>query len=673
MAKKKKGKVVQMLNPENYIRQKARNLPIYECRVNKDWEESGLAHITVARKHSNGNITMGMYLVDLKCLGVKDTVFKFNISEPEYRDLLDNTEKAMETEPVSYTLAHNIIFAGIEFADDYGFKPHKDFTSVAQYILEEDNDDVELIEIECGEDDKPVYIRGPLDSEKRANQIIAQLERAAGPGNYEVVLQSEEDFMDDGSWGDDKSWLDDDVDEIEEKYENLSTVEKVDLIEKMLTQIKDISDVQSEELAYLVNSVINSYLDFDLLNSISEELIDKLLEYEITDEYSDELLGIEPDSNINREKWEEQFSELYYLTTDKPKSAAKKIKKLQKNMPDNPALAFLDLMVEQAQKSPKYEKKLMYYHKQYPHYPLIKLLKPPFDLLNEENASAMDFFKREPEIYFAKRKSINHIELFHYLFALILIASSEKNITLVEVVDMIKDEIDIPDEDDFVLTEMINISKINFLLSLNDEVQNTPQKGNNRHEEAETFQFKIQLNGIKKPPVWRRINVPSNYSFYELHMIIQEAFGWWNSHLFQFSKNGFESKTVITEIYEDHDPGFTEQLEAAGVKLSDVFKFEKQKFIYIYDFGDSWEHTITLEKILPEKSRDPSLLAGKGKCPPEDCGGVWGYEGFKEIMADKKHPEYAEYAEWCGLEDGEEWDPNEFDIEKRRSAIRQLF
>ena len=195
MAKKKKGKVVQMLSPANYIRQKARNLPIYECRVNNDWEESGLAHITVARKHTNGNITMGVYLVDLKLLGVKDAFYKFNIDESEYMELTQQIKNKMNTDTAPYTLVHNIIFAGIEYADDYGFKPHNDFTSVAQFILEEDNDDVELIDIECGKNDKPLYVRGPYETEAKANQIIAQLEREAGPGNYEVVWQPEEGFM----------------------------------------------------------------------------------------------------------------------------------------------------------------------------------------------------------------------------------------------------------------------------------------------------------------------------------------------------------------------------------------------------------------------------------------------------------------------------------------------
>jgi hypothetical protein len=190
MAKKNKAKVIQMLSPENYIRQKARTLPIFECLVNNDWEESGLANITVARQHTNGNLTLGIYLVDLKCLGIKDAFYRFNISESDYREILGKMEENMELESVSYTLAHNIVFAGIEFAEEYGLKPHKDF-GVAKYILEEDSDDIELIEIECGQNGKPLYVQGALDNDVRARQIIAHLEKHAGPGNYQYILEGD--------------------------------------------------------------------------------------------------------------------------------------------------------------------------------------------------------------------------------------------------------------------------------------------------------------------------------------------------------------------------------------------------------------------------------------------------------------------------------------------------
>ena len=90
MAKKRKktGKVVQMhQSPENYIRTRARNLPIHECLITEEWEKAGMASVLIARKHSNGNITLGFYLVDIYCLGVKDTFYQFNIPETEYEQL----------------------------------------------------------------------------------------------------------------------------------------------------------------------------------------------------------------------------------------------------------------------------------------------------------------------------------------------------------------------------------------------------------------------------------------------------------------------------------------------------------------------------------------------------------------------------------------------------------
>lgn len=188
MANKKKGKVVQMLTPEKYIRQKARTLAIYECWVNDDWGETGMASITVARKHTNGNLTVGLYLVDLKCLGVKDSHYLFNISEMEYEGFLEKQNYSMRLEKAEYTLVHNIIYAGTEYAEDYGFSPHKDF-SIAKYILEEDTDEIELIEVDCGGDDgNPLYVKGPLDNAVRVVEIVRQLEKTAGEGNFQVVL-----------------------------------------------------------------------------------------------------------------------------------------------------------------------------------------------------------------------------------------------------------------------------------------------------------------------------------------------------------------------------------------------------------------------------------------------------------------------------------------------------
>lgn len=94
---------------------------------------------------------------------------------------------------------------------------------------------------------------------------------------------------------------------------------------------------------------------------------------------------------------------------------------------------------------------------------------------------------------------------------------------------------------------------------------------------------------------------------------------------------------------------------------------------YTYDFGDNWTHTITLEKIIPQPSVKPELLDGKGACPPEDCGGVWGYKNLLQILADKKHPEHQEHRDWLGLFDDENYDPDKFDLEETRELIDDVF
>ena len=188
------------------------------------------------------------------------------------------------------------------------------------------------------------------------------------------------------------------------------------------------------------------------------------------------------------------------------------------------------------------------------------------------------------------------------------------------------------------------------------------------------FQFKIQIKGVTKPSVWRRLNIPVNHSFFDLHVAIQVTFGWENAHLFQFSPKGYGSNPIIKEIYEnDINYDFADALDAEEVNLSEIFTKEKQKFTYIYDFGDSWEHTIVLEKILPDIAMYPMLLGGKGKCPLEDCGGTWGYEQLKETLSDKKNPEYEEMAEWCGFDENETWNAEEFNLNETQKLLLEVF
>lgn len=174
------------------------------------------------------------------------------------------------------------------------------------------------------------------------------------------------------------------------------------------------------------------------------------------------------------------------------------------------------------------------------------------------------------------------------------------------------------------------------------------------------YQFKIQIKGITKPPVWRRLLVPENYTFERFHSVIQIAFGWENAHLYSFSPKGFGSEPTISEPSNDD---WMPVKDSAKVKLKSIFKEEGQKYVYIYDFGDNWEHTITLEAIIPGNAIKATCLAGKGACPPEDVGGVFMYEEMKfNLKEDPSGEEAKSFRDWLGLADGEAWeDVNSFD------------
>ncbi|WDZ98650.1 hypothetical protein [Mucilaginibacter sp. SJ] len=217
MSKKKKGKVVAMkptqLSPEKYIKTQARTLPVFECLINDDWETSGLCNVVVARQHKNGNITAGIYLVDMFCLGIKGAQYEFNLYQDDYEDL----KNRFNWERCDYVLAHNIIFGAIAYAEDYGFKPHKEFET-EQYILEEDDEAIELMELDFGLNGKPHYVSGPYDDAVKVNNIIATLERTAGEGNFTYTYLGDGfDDMDDDDLDD---WDEDDYDDYDIDYPN---------------------------------------------------------------------------------------------------------------------------------------------------------------------------------------------------------------------------------------------------------------------------------------------------------------------------------------------------------------------------------------------------------------------------------------------------------------------
>ena len=155
-----------------------------------------------------------------------------------------------------------------------------------------------------------------------------------------------------------------------------------------------------------------------------------------------------------------------------------------------------------------------------------------------------------------------------------------------------------------------------------------------------------------------------------LHDVIQIAMGWTDSHLHQFSAgSGF----ALT-FYGQPDPEFagmgSETLNEQRYTVADLAPAARRKFSYEYDFGDGWQHQIAVEKVLPPDVafRHPVCLAGANACPPEDCGGLWGYYNLLEILADPKHPEHEERMEWLG--DG--FDPTAFDLNGVNAMLKRL-
>lgn len=180
---------------------------------------------------------------------------------------------------------------------------------------------------------------------------------------------------------------------------------------------------------------------------------------------------------------------------------------------------------------------------------------------------------------------------------------------------------------------------------------------------VQIYQIKVTLKG-SKPPIWRRIQVPCNITLAELHRILQAVMGWWDYHLHQF----IVGRTYYGVPHPDYYD-YMEMRDESQVRLNQIAD-KGSKFVYEYDFGDSWEHVLLVEKVLePEPDRQyPVCIKGKRACPPEDVGGIWGYYSFLEAIQNPDHPEHEDYLEWVGGE----FDPEAFDLDEVNAALRAL-
>jgi len=163
-------------------------------------------------------------------------------------------------------------------------------------------------------------------------------------------------------------------------------------------------------------------------------------------------------------------------------------------------------------------------------------------------------------------------------------------------------------------------------------------------------QIKVKLLGVTKPPVWRRLQLRADTRLDQLHEIIHTALGWENYHMHVFSFGDEEFGIPDRELR------FSDERK---VTLGDLIAGVGDRLRYTYDLGDDWQHEIVVEDLLdadPE-THYPTLVAAKGACPPEDCGGPWGYANLRDILADPSHDEHQQMLEWLDLNDANEFDP----------------
>lgn len=171
------------------------------------------------------------------------------------------------------------------------------------------------------------------------------------------------------------------------------------------------------------------------------------------------------------------------------------------------------------------------------------------------------------------------------------------------------------------------------------------------------YQMKVTLKGVK-PPIWRRIQVKGDVTLKAFHRTIQLVMGWCGGHLHEFDIRGMSYGDPMDGPIEDEKK----------FRLNKFNLGEKEKFFYVYDFGDNWQHEILVEKILPIDTgvQYPVCLQGKRSCPPDDCGGSWGYMELLDVLKDPNHPEYEESKTWVGLH----FDSENFDIEEINRVLK---
>ncbi len=190
------------------------------------------------------------------------------------------------------------------------------------------------------------------------------------------------------------------------------------------------------------------------------------------------------------------------------------------------------------------------------------------------------------------------------------------------------------------------------------------------------YHFKITLKGIN-PPVWRTIQVPETYTFWDLHVAVQDAMGWQDCHLHDFAVHNPQAQTKERIGIPDDDAEFDlDILPGWDHNISDYFSTKNSTATYVYDYGDNWEHAVKFEKIVPrdKEKKYPRCIAGERACPPENCAGIYGYQQFLEAIMDPGHKSHEDFLQWAGADvEPERFSPNEVHFDDPRKRWKRAF
>ena len=188
MAKKKqkKNQGQQFLSPDQFVKQRARLLNKGVCYISDDMENVGEGHVIVTRIHTGGKISMAVYLVDIWCLGVKDSFYRLRMEDYEFVELIEQYKLGLRE--CSYEEAHNWIWGAVAYAEEAGIKPDKSF-NICQYMLDDDTDEVPLIEYEFGKNGKHVLV---ANSNLEGSRYLPLLKKNLGEGNFEYIIRCDD-------------------------------------------------------------------------------------------------------------------------------------------------------------------------------------------------------------------------------------------------------------------------------------------------------------------------------------------------------------------------------------------------------------------------------------------------------------------------------------------------